>query len=114
MGRVQSWDSPWDVNAMSNYNTITSIAVSPKNEQVIFVGTDDGLIQVTSDEGKTWNKIEVSKLGIPARSYVNDIKADLFDENTFYVALDNHKEGDYKPYLFKTTNKGASWQRIKV
>jgi photosystem II stability/assembly factor-like uncharacterized protein len=112
MGRTQSWDSPWDVLAMSNFNTITSIAVSPKNENVIMIGTDDGLIQVTSDEGKNWNKIEVSKIGVPSRCYVNDIKADLFDENTFYVALDNHKEGDYKPYLFKTTNKGASWTKI--
>lgn len=112
MGGIQSWDSPWDVLAMSNFNTITSIAVSPKNEKVIMVGTDDGLIQVTSNEGKNWNKIEVSKMGVPSRCYVNDIKADLFDENTFYVALDNHKEGDYKPYLFKTTNKGVSWTRI--
>jgi len=112
MGKIQGWDSPWDVNAMSNFNTITSIAVSPQNDQVIMIGTDDGLIQVTSDEGASWNKIEVSKLGVPKRSYVNDIKADLFDENTFYIALDNHKEGDYKPYLFKTTNKGGSWQSI--
>ncbi|MFY0673021.1 MAG: glycosyl hydrolase [Bacteroidia bacterium] len=112
MGGTQSWDSPWDLLAMSNFNTITSIAVSPKNEKVIFIGTDDGLIQVTSDEGKNWKKIEVSKLGVPSRCYVNDIKADLIDENTFYVALDNHKEGDYKPYLFKTTDKGASWKRI--
>lgn len=112
MGGKQSWDAPWDVRAMSNFNTITSIAVSPKNEKVIFVGTDDGLIQVTSDEGKTWKKIEVSALGAPARSYVNDIKADLFDENTVYVALDNHKEGDYKPYLFKSTDKGNTWKRL--
>jgi hypothetical protein len=113
MGRTQSWDSPWDVGAMSTFNTITSIAVSPKNEQVIFIGTDDGLIQVTSDEGKTWTKIEVSTLGVPGRCYVNDIKADLFDENTLYVALDNHKEGDYKPYLLKSTDKGASWKHIE-
>ncbi len=113
MGGIQSWDSPWDVNAMSNHNTITSIAVSPKNEQVIAIGTDDGLIQVTSDEGKTWRKIEVSTMGVPARSYVNDIKADLFDENTFYVALDNHKAGDYKPYLLKSTDKGETWKRIE-
>lgn len=113
MGRTQSWDSPWDVGAMSNFNTITSIAVSPKNEQVIFIGTDDGLIQVTEDEGKSWRKIEVSALGVPSRSYVNDIKADLFDESTLYVALDNHKEGDYKPYLLKSTDKGATWKRIE-
>jgi len=109
MGAVQSWDSPWDVGAMSNFNTITSIAVSPKNASVICIGTDDGLIQITSDEGANWKKIEVSALGVPERCYVNDIKADLFDESTFYVALDNHKEGDYKPYLFKTTDKGATW-----
>ena len=113
MGGTQSWDSPWDVNAMSNFNTITSIAVSPKNEKVIFIGTDDGLIQVTSDEGQTWRKIEVSSMGVPARSYVNDIKADLYDENTLYVALDNHKEGDYKPYLLKSTDKGVTWKRIE-
>jgi len=112
MGGTQSWDSPWDVGAMSNFNTITSIAVSPKNEKVIFIGTDDGLIQVTTDEGKTWKKIEVSAMGVPSRSYVNDIKADLFDENILYVAVDNHKEGDYKPYLLKSTDKGTTWKRI--
>ncbi|MEQ8239550.1 MAG: glycosyl hydrolase [Cyclobacteriaceae bacterium] len=113
MGKVQSWDSPWDVGAMSNFNTITSIAVSPKNEQVIFVGTDDGLIQITENEGKSWRKVAVSALGVPARSYINNIKADLFDENTLYVALDNHKEGDYRPYLVKSTDKGATWTRIE-
>ncbi|SNS98018.1 Uncharacterized protein SAMN05421640_1870 [Ekhidna lutea] len=113
MGRTQSWDSPWDVGAMSNFNTITSIAVSPQNEQVIFIGTDDGLIQVTENEGQSWRKIEVSATGVPARSYVNDVKADLFDESTLYVALDNHKEGDYRPYLVKSTDKGATWTRIE-
>lgn len=113
MGNVQSWDAPWDIYAMSKFNTITSIAVSPKNEKVIFIGTDDGLIQVTDDEGASWRKVSVSALGVPSRCYVNDIKADLFDENTLYVALDNHKEGDYKPYLVKSTDKGATWTRIE-
>lgn len=112
MGRTQSWDSPWDVGAMSNFNTITSIAVSPQNEEVIFIGTDDGLLQVTENEGQTWRKIEVSVTGAPSRSYVNDVKADLFDENTLYVAMDNHKEGDYRPLLYKSTDKGASWTKI--
>lgn len=113
MGRTQSWDSPWDVGAMSNFNTITSIAVSPQNEQVIFIGTDDGLIQVTENEGQSWRKVEVSAMGVPSRCYVNDVKADLFDENTLYVALDNHKEGDYRPYLVKSTDKGRTWSRIE-
>lgn len=112
-GGQQGWDSPWDVYAMSNFNTITSIAVSPKNENVIFIGTDDGLIQVTEDGGASWKKINIDALGVPGQSYVNDIKADLYDENTLYVALDNHKEGDYRPYLVKSTNKGASWTRIE-
>ncbi|MEO1253627.1 MAG: glycosyl hydrolase, partial [Bacteroidota bacterium] len=66
------------------------------------------------NEGQSWKKIEVSALGVPSRCYVNDVKADLFDENTLYVALDNHKEGDYRPYLVKSTDKGASWTRIET
>lgn len=113
MGRQQSWDNPWDVNAMSNYNTITSLAESPVKEGLIYAGTDDGIIQVTEDGGANWTKIMVSELpDVPERAFVNDIKADLYDENTVYVALDNHKEGDFKPYLFKSTDKGKSWKSI--
>ena len=114
MGRQQSWDNPWDISAMSNFNTITSIAESPKQEGLIYIGTDDGLIQVTEDNGQNWRKIEVASLpGVPKKSYVNDIKADLFDVNTAYIALDNHKYGDFQPYLLKTTDKGKTWTSIK-
>ena len=114
MGKKQSWDASWDVDAMSTYNTITSIAESPKQEGLIYVGTDDGIIQVTEDEGKNWRKIPVNSLqGVPATAFVNDIKADLFNVNTVYVALDNHKFGDLKPYLYKSSNKGKTWQSIK-
>jgi hypothetical protein len=113
MGRKQSYDNAWDVYAMSTYNTITSIAESPIDEKVLYVGTDDGFIQSTKDGGKTWIKINVSELdGVPERAYVNDIKADLFDENTVYVALDAHKQGDYSPYLFVSKNGGKSWNKI--
>ncbi len=114
MGRQQSWDNPWDVGAMSNYNTITSLSESPLKEGLIYAGTDDGYIQVTQNGGKQWTKIPVTKLGLPARSFVNDIKADLFDVNTVYVALDNHKEGDFNPYLFKSTDQGLTWQKIST
>jgi len=94
-----SWDSPWDVYAMSNYNTVTSIAESPIREGLIYVGTDDGLLNVTEDGGTTWRKFEVGDLpDVPNTAFVNDIKADLFDVNTVYVALDNHKFGDLNPY----------------
>tara|TARA_B100001769_G_scaffold128257_1_gene100122 strand:- start:1065 stop:4334 length:3270 start_codon:yes stop_codon:yes gene_type:complete len=113
MGRQQSWDNAWDVGAMSNYNTITSLSESPVKEGIIYAGTDDGFIQVTSNGGESWTKIPVTRLGLPARSFVNDIKADLFDENTVYVSLDNHKEGDFNPYIFKSTDKGVTWKSIK-
>lgn len=114
MGKTQSWDSPWDVGAMSNYNTITSLAESPKQAGLIYAGTDDGIIQVTENGGQAWAKIEVGNLpGVPKTAFVNDIKADLYDANTAYIALDNHKFGDLNPYLFKTTNHGKSWKSIK-
>ncbi len=112
MGRQQSWDNAWDVGAMSNYNTITSLSESPVQEGLLYAGTDDGYIAVSSDGGGSWDRIPVTRLGLPARSFVNDIKADLHDANTVYVALDNHKEGDFNPYLFKSTDRGQSWTSI--
>ena len=106
------WDSAWDMWAMSQYSTITSLAESPKQAGLIYAGTDDGLIQVTEDGGKNWRKIEVKNLGVPAGAFVNDIKADLFDVNTVYVALDNHKFGDYKPYLVVSKDKGKTWKAM--
>ncbi len=113
MEQTWSWDATWDLDAMSQYNSITSLAESPLKEGLIYAGTDDGLIQVTEDGGGSWRKIEVSSLpGVPERAFVNDIKADLHDMNTVYVALDNHKYGDFKPYLFKSTDRGKSWKSI--
>jgi photosystem II stability/assembly factor-like uncharacterized protein len=112
-GRQWSWDAPWDIYAMSQYNTISSIGESPLDENLLYVGTDDGLIQVSEDGGANWRRVEVGSLpGVPATAFVNDIRADLHDVNTVYVALDNHKYGDYKPYLYKSTNRGRSWTSI--
>ncbi len=98
---------------MSNYNTITSLAESSKQEGLLYAGTDDGLIQVTEDEGANWNKFSLNTIkGIPATPFVNDVRADLFDANVVYAALDNHKYGDYKPYIIKSTDKGKSWRLI--
>ena len=113
MGKVQSWDSPWDVGAMSNFNTITSLGVSPVEKGIIYAGTDDGIVQVTENHGESWRKIEVGRIsGVPSTAFVNDIKADLHDANTVYMALDNHKYGDFKPYLVKSTNRGRTWTSI--
>ncbi|MCF8228939.1 MAG: hypothetical protein K9G58_06810 [Bacteroidales bacterium] len=113
MGKTQSWDNAWDMDAMSQYNTITSIAESPLQEGLIYVGTDDGLIQVTEDGGENWRKIAVGDIeGIPETAFINDIKADLHDVNTLYVVLDNHKFGDLDPYLVKSEDRGKSWKAI--
>ena len=112
MGRKQSWDNAWDVKAMSQYNTITSLSESPVSKVTIWAGTDDGFIQVTTNGGDSWKSIPVTKLGLAERSFVNDIKADLYDPNTVYVSLDNHKEGDLSPYLFKSDDLGESWESI--
>lgn len=115
MGSVQSIDNPWDVLAMSNYNTITSLAESPKQEGLLYAGTDDGIIQITENGGESWRKVSVNSLpGVPSTSFVNDIKADMYDANTVYVMLDNHKYGDFRPYLYKSTDKGQSWQSMKA
>ncbi len=114
MGRRQSWDSPWDFVAMSNYNTITSISESPQVEGLIYVGTDDGLIQVTENGGGQWRSLEVGRMpGVPSTAFVNDIKADLHDADTVYVALDNHKFGDLTPYLLESSDRGVSWTSIR-
>nr|WP_297915256.1 glycosyl hydrolase [uncultured Allomuricauda sp.] len=111
MGKVQSWDNPWDVGAMSNYNTITSLAESPVQEGLIYAGTDDGILQITEDGGNSWRKVMLGAIkGVPQRAFVNDVRADLKDANSVYLVLDNHKEGDYKPYLLKSSDKGKTWR----
>lgn len=112
-GRTWSREAGWDVSAMSNFHTIANVSESPVDENILYVGTDDGLIQVTSDGGANWTRYEIGEVsGVPENSYVNDIRADRFDVDTVYAALDNHKEGDFAPYLIKSTDRGSSWDMI--
>lgn len=111
MGRVWSYDAVWDLSAMSKYGSITSLAQSPLDADLIYAGTDDGLIQVTEDGGATWRRIERLP-GVAGFFFVNDIKADLHDRNTVYAAVDQHKTGDFAPYLYKSTDRGRSWRAI--
>lgn len=113
MGRVQSWDNAWDLGAMSVYNTITSLAESPIQAGLLYAGTDDGIIQVSEDDGGSWRQVEVGSIdGIPATAFVNNLYADVHDANAVYAALDNHKYGDLNPYLIKSTDRGRSWTSI--
>jgi len=111
MGRTWSYDAPRDLYAMSEFNTITSLSESPLVSGLVYVGTDDGLIHVSEDDGANWRTI--NKLpGVPNRFFVNDIKADLHDADTVYVVVDDHKSGDFAPYILKSENRGKSWKSI--
>ena len=112
-GSKQKWNNAWDVRAMSNYSTITSLSESPIQEGLIYAGTDDGIIQMTENGGESWKKINYKKFsGLPETAFVNDIKADLHEKNTVYAVFDNHKYGDYNPYIYKSKNKGFTWQKL--
>ena len=111
MGRVWSADAVAKNASTSFYGNIVSLAESPVQEGLIYVGTDDGLIQVSEDGGGTWRKIE-KVAGVPDNSYVSRLEPSLRDADTVYAAFDNHKMGDLKPYLLKSTNRGRSWTSI--
>lgn len=111
MGRQHSYSDGWDLYAMSRFSTITSLSESPLVEGLLYAGTDDGLIQVSEDGGESWRAIDRLP-GVTDRFFVNDIKADLHDANTVYVVVDDHKSGDFTPYIFKSTNRGGGWTRI--
>jgi len=111
MGRVWSIDASWDLMAMSEYGTITSLSESPLVEGLLYAGTDDGRIHVSEDGGANWRAIERLP-GVADDYFVNDIKADLHDPDTVYVLVDDHKSGDFAPYVYKSTNRGGTWVSI--
>jgi photosystem II stability/assembly factor-like uncharacterized protein len=111
MDRVQSVDAIWDLWAMSMYANVTSLSESPVQEGLLYAGTDDGLIHMTDDNGANWRRTD-GFASVPAESFVNDVKADLFDTDTVYAAFSNDKTGDFKPYLVKSTDRGQTWTSI--
>lgn len=111
MGRIWGVDAVSKNASTSFYGNIVSLTESPLIEGLIYVGTDDGLIQVTEDGGKSWRKIE-SFPGVPDTTYVSCLYASLHDANTVFAAFDNHKRADFKPYILKSTDRGKSWHSI--
>lgn len=111
MGRVWSIDALWDLMAMSEYGNITSISESPVVPGLLYVGTDDGLIQVSEDGGANWRRVD-SIAGLPEMAFVNDVKADRFDADTVFAAFDDHKHGDFAPYLFVSRDRGRTWSSL--
>ncbi|MBT8240958.1 MAG: glycosyl hydrolase, partial [Acidimicrobiia bacterium] len=110
--RVVSVDSLWDHVAMSHFCTISAVAESPLEAGLIYVGTDDGLIQVTEDGGATWRPADRPP-GLPETAFINDIEASQHDADSVIVAADDHKSGDYLPYLFMSADRGRTWRSIR-
>ena len=111
MGKTWSVDALWDHGAMSLFSTITTLSESPLAEGLIYAGTDDGLIQVTEDGGKSWRKIDRLP-GVPENFFVNEIKASRTDRDTVFAAVDLHKTGDYRPFLLRSDDRGRTWVSI--
>lgn len=115
MGRVQSIDAVAKNGSTSQYGTIVAFSESPVNAGLLFVGTDDGLIQITDNGGASWTKVDVNGIsGAPERTYVNYLLGSGHDQNVVYAAFNHHKYGDFKPYLYKSTDKGRTWKSISA
>ena len=110
-GRVWSADALHDNAAMSKYATTTAIAESPREAGVLVVGTDDGLVQVSSNGGGTWARAAALP-GLPPLSFINDVEASLHEARAIFVAADAHKVGDFSPYLFASADLGRTWRSI--
>ncbi len=111
MGKVWGVDAVAKNRSTSPYGNIVSLAESPLAEGLIYAGTDDGLIQVTEDGGGTWRKVDTVP-GVPEYTYVNDLTASRHHAGTVYAAFNNHKSGDFAPYLLRSTDRGVSWVSI--
>jgi len=109
--RVLSIDAVAKNGSTSPYGTIVALSESPIDEDFIVIGTDDGLIQITENSGKSWRKVDDIK-GAPKQSYVNSVYLSQHDINVIYVAFNHHKFGDFKPYVFKSSDKGMTWESI--
>jgi hypothetical protein len=111
MGKVWPRDSVAFNQATTRLSTITALDESPLLEGLIYVGTDDGLVQVTEDGGKTWRKIEQFP-NVPEHTYVTDVCPSPRDANTIFVTLNNYQRGDFRPYVMRSTDRGKSWTSI--
>lgn len=115
--KLKVMDKVWSMDAIayhkstSVYGNLVSFTESPLKQGLIYAGSDDGLLHRTDNDGGQWKSFGTFP-GVPERTYTQDIKASQHDENVVYAAFNNHKNGDFKPYILKSTNKGESWTSI--
>ena len=115
--KLKVMDRVWGVDTIaknvstSKYGSMIGITESPVQADLLMVGTDDGVISVSNDGGDNWRSVKKFK-GVPDMSYVSDVLFSQHDANVAYATFDNHKRGDYKPYVLKTTDQGKTWRAI--
>ena len=96
---------------MQQFPCITTISESPLRAGLLWVGTDDGNVQMTRDDGKTWTNVAGKIPGVRKGAYVSRVAASPHDEGVAYVAFDNHRSDDYSVYIYMTSNYGETWTR---
>jgi photosystem II stability/assembly factor-like uncharacterized protein len=104
-----------DVTSAENHCTIFTIAESPLDENMIWVGTDDGNLQLTTDGGKTWTNLanNYATAGIPRQTWVSSIEPGMFDKNVVYATFDNHMYGDHATYVAVSNDMGKTWRKME-
>lgn len=112
MGKVPDKNTRSRHDGVQQFPTITKISESPANQNVLWVGTDDGNLQVTKDGGATWKNVAEKVSGVPKGTYVSRVAASKFNEGTAYVTFDGHRNGDFKVYVYMTTDFGETWKSI--
>lgn len=112
MGRVWSVDDLYDTGAMSQYSSISNLSESPLVEGLLYVATDDGLIQVSEDGGANWRRAAALP-NVPDHAFIQCVRASEHDANTVFAIADAHKMGDYDPYIFVSRDRGRQWNAIR-
>jgi photosystem II stability/assembly factor-like uncharacterized protein len=111
-GQQRSGGLTVDNSSAENHTTIFSISESPKSAQVIWVGTDDGNLQVTRDGGKSWTNVAANVAGLPKGTWVSCVEAGRFEEGTAFATFDGHQVGDMKTYVYRTADFGKTWKPL--
>lgn len=110
--QLDSGGLTYDVTNAENYTSILSVAPSPVQQGVIWVGTDDGNVQLTKDGGKTWSNLIENFHGAPEGGWIAQIKASEYSANEALVVINNYRKGDWTPYLFYTKDFGRNWENL--
>jgi len=110
--QMESGGLTTDATGAENHTTIVAIAPSPLENGVIWVGTDDGNVHLTRDDGSTWTNVRGNIRGVPDATWVPDIEASRHEPGTAWVVFDDHRRGNWETYVFRTQDYGDHWERI--